>query len=334
MRPPKSSSREPFTRPGTSHQALNSPKPLNAQQSFEHNTVSNNEPAKRNSLTKPKDVSSKVKDIKRSDSVSNSIDMFQTRNDSKASNNKKVNKSTANLKSDLRAKSNSQESLRDESPNKEKKEIRVRKPHWESASNLNPLLRSQSALERVKKSENQNEKQVSKAINTMTDSVDKRPLFLTYSKLVSIESNIEKEKQSNERQLLNRPQSAQLNPSVPTVDLKFDLPFVVKDLAKVENSFKETNLNLKDLINNLPIPSNESNNKEEFNLQVEFVKKEEIFQPDWQKLPHEIWLKILAFLSQADLARFGRTCKAFNNLYLDNSLCKFKSFNAKPFQSH
>ncbi len=320
MRPPKSSSREPSSRPVTSYQPSNK-KPLQLQQSFAANATST-ESAKQNSLIKPQDSSDQTKEIKRYDSVTNSIDVFQTKYDHK-SLNKKVDKSTTNLKSELKTKSDSQESLRDESPSKEKKEKKVRKPHWESASNLNPLQRSQSALERVKKNEHQNEKQAS-MIKNVTESVEKRPLFLTYSKLVTIESNIEKEKQSNQEQIFNRPPIAQINHSMPTtVDLKFDLPYAGREHGKAENSLKETNVNLKDLLNNLPIPSNESNSKEELNALTELEKKKEIFEADWQKLPHEIWLKILAYLSQPDLTRFGRTCKSFNNLYLDSSLCKF-----------
>ena len=43
---------------------------------------------------------------------------------------------------------------------------------------------------------------------------------------------------------------------------------------------------------------------------------------NWLTLPDEIWLKVFSMLKHCDVARIGSTCKRFNSLYLDTSLCK------------
>ena len=45
-------------------------------------------------------------------------------------------------------------------------------------------------------------------------------------------------------------------------------------------------------------------------------------EPNWLHLPDEIWLNILGYLSQNELAQFGLTCKKFQKLYVDGTLWK------------
>jgi hypothetical protein len=47
----------------------------------------------------------------------------------------------------------------------------------------------------------------------------------------------------------------------------------------------------------------------------------EIEPINWLSLPDELWLKVIGYLKQSDLVHFGLTCKRFNKLYADSSLC-------------
>ncbi len=64
-----------------------------------------------------------------------------------------------------------------------------------------------------------------------------------------------------------------------------------------------------------------SNMNEEQIKSSEHTKVERHLSTDWLLLPDEIWLKILMYLKQKDLAQFGLSCKKFRQLYLDGSLC-------------
>lgn len=135
-----------------------------------------------------------------------------------------------------------------------KKKSKNRIPIWESSV----LKRCDSASKTL----------LSKSVNNSP--TPNRPTsanLLTYSKLIEIESNIQKEN-------------------------------------KIQNE------DLEKTINNINEQPEEKN---------EFIG----YKTDWLNLPHEIWIKILKFLRQHDLAKFGQTCKTFNYLHKDNSLCNF-----------
>ncbi|RNA37188.1 leucine rich repeats containing F box [Brachionus plicatilis] len=81
-------------------------------------------------------------------------------------------------------------------------------------------------------------------------------------------------------------------------------------LIEIESNIQNENKN--QTLNNEP----DENEKWNENGKNEFLS----FKTDWLNLPDEIWLRVLRFLKQNDLAKFGQTCKTFNYLYKDNSL--------------
>lgn len=141
--------------------------------------------------------------------------------------------------------------------------------------------------------------------------IEKSGLFLSYSKLIAIETSIQKQvSNENNEKADNRPKTA--NAKLNPIRLKFDLPTMVNPQEESRNSeLKPDILSLGDQYVYSKLI--EDNNK---------IQDEPVLSVDWQKLPHEIWLKILKFLKHLDLIQFGRTCKTFSNLYIDNSLCK------------
>lgn len=132
-----------------------------------------------------------------------------------------------------------------------KKSLKNRTPIWQSSA----LKRCDSASKTM----------LSKSVNNLNRPTSAN--LLTYSKLIQIESNIQKE-----------------------------------NIIQNENCEK-----IDDNINDQP------EEKSEFMSHT----------TDWLNLPQELWLKILQFLKQHDLAKFGQACKTFNYLHKDNSLCNF-----------
>ncbi|CAF0846413.1 unnamed protein product [Brachionus calyciflorus] len=130
-----------------------------------------------------------------------------------------------------------------------------------------------------------NKNQINKSIqNEVVNRPPSAGLFLNYSKLIEIESNIQKEDEPNP----SRPKTA---------------------FSKL--SFLNSNGNISEE-KNVEV-SVESEQKD-----TEFMSS----KIDWLDLPHELWLKILKYLGQNDLIKLGRTCMSFNRLYTDNSLWK------------
>jgi len=130
-------------------------------------------------------------------------------------------------------------------------------------------------------------------------------LFFNFSKLVALESSMNNTKQTVDETVqlgLRRPRTAHASLAIPTVNL---------------------NIQEQDLKLNGTAQKQEQEQLEVFGDQEAYKK---LFQDnreaDWLELPDEIWLKILKMLKQSDLACFGLTCKKFQKLYMDSSLCK------------
>ena len=165
----------------------------------------------------------------------------------------------------LRKKSNLSKSVKFPNPPNKLKQLRP----------VSSLARSHSALESYSDEE--------KHYETKLDTIDNtnQNLFFNYSKLMAIESNLE-------RQAVARPRTAF---NISTVNLNDqDEPLLEKKIELVDKESYE---------------------------QINSIDEE----ANWLHLPDEIWLKILKYLRQTDLAQFALTCKKFHKLYLDGSLC-------------
>ena len=112
----------------------------------------------------------------------------------------------------------------------------------------------------------------------------KSTLYFNYSKLVSIESNLQQE--------LNDTQRPDELEQVKTNEFLTRMTMGDQDVYK--SIF-------------------ENKTKTEYQQQNQF---------DWLDIPDEIWLRIIRLLEHKDLVQFGSSCKKLRNLYLDNSLCK------------
>jgi hypothetical protein len=190
-------------------------------------------------------------------------------------------------------------------------------PHWEASNvNTSTYKRPSSGMSQLTSSPQipLNDDNVS------NENTNKSALFLNYAKLVAIESNMHKELAKDYEQINNtRPKTA--NPLFQTQ----------------KDAIGERKITGLDLIENktLSIGNQEAyaylmaDNKKY--QQLESIKYEHLTNSssassqlvDWLTLPHEIWLNILSFLKHTDLIQFGRCCKSFSNIYLDNTLCKF-----------
>jgi len=190
-------------------------------------------------------------------------------------------------------------------------------PHWE-ASNVktSTFNRPSSAMSQLTSSPQMplNDDIVS------NETTNKSALFLNYAKLVAIESNMHKELAKDYEQINNtRPKTA--NPLFQTQ----------------KDEIGERKITGLDLIEN---KTSSIGNQEAYAYlmadnkkyqQLESIKYEQYPNSssapsqlvDWLTLPHEIWLNVLSFLKHTDLIQFGRCCKSFSNIYLDNTLCKF-----------
>ena len=147
------------------------------------------------------------------------------------------------------------------------------------------LARSHSALECYSDEEKHHETKLD------ADNAHQN-LFFNYSKLMAIESNLERQAAA----VINRPRTAFTKLNIPTVNLnEQDQPLLEETIKLVDKKSYE---------------------------KINSIDDEEA---NWQHLPDEIWLKILKYLRQTDLAQFALTCKKFHKLYLDGSLCN--SFN-------
>lgn len=177
--------------------------------------------------------------------------------------------------------------------------LNKKQPHWQASN------RPSSAFSRISTTLVSDE--IAPVENMPTN---KSVLFLNYSKLVAIESNMQKELVKDLE--YTRPKTA--NPLLPHKD---------QVIQHVTGS---------DLIeNNLSIGNQEAYAylmADTKKMQLESIKIassncEPIGQSvDWLTLPHEIWLNILSYLKHTDLIQFARCCKSFSNIYLDNTLCK------------
>ena len=231
----------------------------------------------------------------------------QTRASTQKSTNKDVRKSVAfsNSKSEQRRVTspspnncitNKSATFTSKSNNLNKKQ-----PHWQASN------RPSSAISRISTTLTSDE--IAPVENIPTN---KSVLFLNYSKLVAIESNMQKELVKDLE--YTRPKTA--NPLLPHKDQ-------VQVIQNVTGS---------DLIeNNLRI-----GNQEAYAYLMADTKKNQLesikIAPfnceangqyvDWLTLPHELWLNILSYLKHTDLIQFARCCKSFSNIYLDNTLCK------------
>lgn len=116
----------------------------------------------------------------------------------------------------------------------------------------------------------------------------KSSLFFDYSKLVSIESNLDQRQESVETN------SEYLIESVRKSE------FLSTDLVGDQEAYKKI------FSNQNPTEIEKSNN-----------------EVNWLELPDEIWLRIIKLLDHKYLVEFGSVCKRFNSLYLDNSLCNY-----------
>jgi len=130
-------------------------------------------------------------------------------------------------------------------------------------------------------------------------------LFFNFSKLVALESSMNNTKQTIDETVqlgLRRPRTAHASLAIPTVNLN-----IQEQVLKLNGTAQKQ----------------EQEQLEVFGDQEAYKK---LFQDnreaDWLELPDEIWLKILKMLKQSDLACFGLTCKKFQKLYMDSSLCK------------
>ena len=160
--------------------------------------------------------------------------------------------------------------------------IQSRAPIWQSSAQK--LKRPSSVCKSTNNNNNNNKSKNFQNVANVQNRPPSAGLFLTYSKLIEIESNIQK----NENQP-QRPKTAFSR-------------IEVSDSPAQEESSKE--------VDNL-------NNEQTDNNETEFIN----CKVDWLDLPHEIWLKILKFLNHNDLVKLGRTCKTLHTLYTDNSLC-------------
>jgi len=136
-------------------------------------------------------------------------------------------------------------------------------------------------------------------------------LFFNFSKLVALESSMNSTKQTVDETVqpgLRRPRTAHASLAIPKVNL----------------NIQEQDLKLNGTISRAEHAQKQEQEQLEVFGDQEAYKKlfQETHEADWLELPDEIWLKILKTLKQSDLACFGLTCKKFQKLYMDSSLCK------------
>ena len=117
----------------------------------------------------------------------------------------------------------------------------------------------------------------------------KSSLFFDYSKLVSIESNLDQQ------------ETVVSNDLYPIESARNGNEFLKSNLLGDQEAYKHVFLN-------------ENDNQETASACDEV---------NWLELPDEIWLRIIKLLEHKDLAQFGCVCKQFNSLYLDKSLCNY-----------
>jgi hypothetical protein len=232
----------------------------------------------------------------------------------------------------------------DSSPREAKNTRKARQHHWQTSSiTINKRTNSATTLARTKspspiRGGNQRPPSASNgkprsAKNDPPSAAKTKQLatansmFLDYSKLVEIESNLEREYGSNvnvregqsgdenhDSVRLERPKTAAAsntkNTSVPLYSYLNDdgrIQTVKIDVDRPVSSNESAAYDFRSLVNNL------TNNDTDLSNSA----------CCWLELPDEIWLKILEHLNHSSLARFGQTCKAFSRLYLDNTLCNF-----------
>ena len=229
-----------------------------------------------------------------------------------------------------------------------------RQQHWQTSSMSIASInkRSNSALSRTKSpspnrfNEQQNHPLSSMLkISNLSENINlakSNSLFLNYSRLIEIETNLTRDYelantvddyQTSQKQTteLERPKTAagiylssynsNSNEHNKLQTVKIDLP-LPDNQSTEENEYKNI---IKSII--LKAESNLHNMKETRSKNEiewpEAINLENSSNCDWLALPDEIWLKVLENLSDDTLGKFGQTCKTFNRLYLDNTLCKY-----------
>jgi hypothetical protein len=209
---------------------------------------------------------------------------------------------------------------------------KTRKQHWKTSSNLslsykcrpnsaNPITKRSPSPNKTRKEivdlnknlRNNNELTVNSDLNTNKLTKSTTSLFLDYSKLIEIESKFNQEynqylEELSRFDLLNSAKYASYNlldkqQKIQTLNIN------INTLCQENNEDKKISEPLS------VIENDESNQKFEHLLLVNS-------KIDWLALPDEIWLQILKLLKHSDLSHFGQTCKTFNRLYLDNTLCE------------
>ncbi len=143
-------------------------------------------------------------------------------------------------------------------------------------------------------------------------------MFFNFSKLVALESNINNNnfKPTTEEIIktgLKRSRSFHASLAIPTVNLNN----LDQDLKEIKTNTKTEHISKEQLHQKLEVFGDHDIYKALFPNGFNDTR-----EADWLQLPDEIWLKVLKMLKQNDLANFGLTCKKFQKLYLDGSLCK------------
>lgn len=212
----------------------------------------------------------------------------------------------------------------------EKKTLKIPNPKLKKLHSLSSLQRSNSRLENEENIPNNCQANTTNEIKPPKDSY----LFLSFSKLVALESNLQKPAEATQNE---KPEfiktAAQKRPR--TAHAKLEMSTVNLNNLDQDSHKKPANTPIIERhVIDKPDGAALGNQDDYQNIfQDEFVHEQAaVDEPNWLHLPDEIWLNILGYLNQNELAQFGLTCKKFQKLYVDGTLCNlFKQIRPSKF---